>query len=170
MEKEQPQDRCQRFIDHTIDRIQKDRAMRARLRRADNPDMEYQSWEYFVRFGVDLQNRRECKAFATVAAALAREEPKADGNLSIGSAIALSYRDGNNNDQAKTRLRRLLACKTSEDACNVLRQLLRLVASKGQSVKFKKLLKDLLYFSERTKEQWAQDFFRSPSAESAEEE
>jgi CRISPR system Cascade subunit CasB len=153
--------------------MESDRAMGARLRRADNPNMEYQSWEYFARFGVNLENRRERKAFATVVAALARAKPKSDGRLGIGRAIALSYSDGKDNDQAKARLRRLLACITSEDACDVLRPLLRLVASRGQSVRFENLLRDLLYFDnfpEKTKERWAQEFFSSAQTENAEEE
>jgi len=170
MEKEQPQDRCQRFINYAISRVDTDRAMGAKLRRADNPDTEYQSWEYFARFDVNLENKSERRAFATVAAALARAKPNSDGNLGIGRAIALSYNDGNKDDQAKARLRRLLACDTSIEACYILRPLLRLVASKGKSVKFGQLLRDLLYFSERTKERWAQDFFSSPSVENAGEE
>ena len=173
--------RCQykRFINDVI-HLWKDpameakhRAMVAKLRRADNPDMEYQSWEYFVRYGVNLLEQRERRAFATVAAALARAKPEADGTLGIGCAIAQSYSDGKDDDQAKARLRRLLACKTSEEVCNVLRPLLRLVASKGQSIKFKKLLKELLFFdydSEDTRALWAQEFFDTRPEEDTEEE
>jgi CRISPR system Cascade subunit CasB len=170
VEQQQTQDRCQKFISYVIDRMENDRAMGARLRRSDNPATEYQSWEYFTRFGVDLQNRRERKAFATIAAALARAKPKSDGGLDIGRAIALSYGEGREDHQAKSRLRRLLACDTSEEACDILRPLLSLVASRGRAVRFEQLLRDLLYFSERTKERWAQEFFSSAPAENAEEE
>jgi CRISPR system Cascade subunit CasB len=159
MEKETTKDKCQRFIEYAIKRMGSDRALGARFRRADNPATEYQSWEYFSRFDVDLQNIRERKVFATVAAALARAKPKTDGNLSVGRAIALSFGNGKEDPQAKSRLRRLLACDTSEEACDILRPLLQLVASRGNAVKFEDLLRDLLYFSERKKERWAQDFF-----------
>jgi len=52
MEKEQRADRTQAFISHVITRMKDDRGMGARLRRADNPATEYQSWEYLAPFGV----------------------------------------------------------------------------------------------------------------------
>ena len=171
MEKEQRQDRCRAFISHVISRMESDRAMVARLRRADNPATEYQSWEYLAPFGVNLEYTRERKAFATVAAALARAKPKSDGTLGIGRAIAYAYDGGNANLQAKARLRRLLACASSEEACDILRPLLRLVVSRGAAVCYEKLLRDLLYFSsERTKERWAQDFFSFSGSETEGEE
>ena len=165
MEKEQREDRCQAFISHVISRLESDRAMGARLRRADNPATEYQSWEYLVPFGVNLEYARERKAFATVAAVLARAKPKADGTLGMGRAIASAYDDGKDNPQAKARLRRLLACTSSEEASDVLRPLLQLVVSRGVSVRYTQLLRDLLYFSEKTRERWAQDFFSSAASE-----
>lgn len=168
MEKEQREDRCQAFISHVINRMGNDRAMGARLRRADNPATEYQSWEYLVPFGVNLEHARERKAFATVAAALARAKPNGDGRLGIGRAIASVYDGGMTNDQAKARLRRLLVCASSEEACDILRPLLRLVASRGAAVCHARLLRDLLYFSERTRERWAQDFFSYAASETQE--
>jgi CRISPR system Cascade subunit CasB len=174
MEKEQREDRCQAFICHVISRMENDRAMGARLRRADNPATEYQSWEYLAArpAKVNLENARERRAFATVAAALARAKPERDGALGIGRAIASVYEGGKDNDQAKARLRRLLACSSSEEACDILRPLLRLVASRGAPVCHTRLLRELLYFSERTREHWAQDFFSSaaPASETPEEE
>jgi CRISPR system Cascade subunit CasB len=161
MEKEHREDKCQAFIRHVVSRMDEDRAMGARLRRADNPATEYQSWEYLAPFGVNLEHTRERKAFATVAAALARAKPKSDGTLGIGRAIASAFDGGKDNDQAKARLRRLLACDSSEEACDILRPLLRLVASRGAAVCHARLLRELLYFSERTREIWAQDFFSS---------
>ena len=161
MEKAQREDRCRAFISHVISRMDDDRAMGARLRRADNPATEYQSWEYLALFGVNLEHARERKAFATVAAALARAKPKADGTLGMCRAIAAAYDDGKDNPQARARLRRLLACTSSEEACDILRPLLRLVASRGVAVGYARLLRDLLYFSEKTRERWAQEFFTS---------
>jgi len=165
MEKKVQEDWCQKFISHVISRMENDKAMGARLRRADNPATEYQSWEYLAPFGVDLEYTRERKAFATVAAALARAKPKGDGAHGIGRAIASVYDNGKDNPQAKARLRRLLACTSSEEACDILRPLLRLVASKGAALCYTRLLRDLLYFSERTRERWAQDFFSTVVSE-----
>jgi CRISPR system Cascade subunit CasB len=169
MEKEQREDRCQAFISHVIKRMENDRAMGARLRRADNPATEYQSWEYLTPW-VDLTHTRERKAFVTVAAALARAKPKGDGTLGIGKAIAYAYEGGMDNTQAKARLRRLLACASSEEACDILRPLLQLISSRGKAVSYTQLLRELLYFSEKTsektRERWAQDFFTSAAFES----
>jgi len=170
MEYEHREDRCQAFINHVVARMENDRAMRARLRRADNPSTEYQSWEYLVPFGVNLEHSPERRAFALAAAAIARAKPKNDGTISdgtmgIGRAIAAAYDGGRDNDQAKARLRRLLACDSSEEACNVLRPLLQLVSSRGAAVCCARLLRDLLHFSPTTRECWAQDFFSSAAAE-----
>jgi CRISPR system Cascade subunit CasB len=165
MEKEQGRDRCQAFISHVISKMDTDKAIGARLRRADNPATEYQSWEYLVPFGVNLEHARERRAFGTVAAALAHAKPEADGKLGIGGAIAAAYDGDSENKQAIARLRRLLACTSSEEACDILRPLLRLVASRGAAVSYTQLLRNLLCFSERTREHWAQDFFRSAASE-----
>ena len=165
MDKKPREDRCQAFISHVIKRMENDRAMGARLRRADNPATEYQSWEYLVPFDVNLEHERERKAFATVAAALARAKPKGDGTLGIGRALASAHDGGKDSDQAKTRLRRLLACASSEEACDILRPLLRLIVSRGKTLCYAQLLRDLLYFSERTRAGWAQDFFNSAASE-----
>jgi len=174
MEKEQRQDQCQAFVNFVIDGMDgdrgSDRAMRARLRRADNPLTEYQSWEYLVRFGVNLEDTCRRKAFATIGAALARAKPKGDGKLGIGRAIASAYDDGSDAPQAKARLRRLLACASSEEACDILRHQLRFIASKGEGVCYVRLLRDLLWFSGKTKEQWAQDFYTYTTSETQEEE
>lgn len=174
MEKERQVDRCQAFISHVVSRMENDKAMGARLRRADNPATEYQSWEYLAPFGVNLEHARERRAFATVGAALARAKPSHDGTLGIGRAIASVYADGAANPQAKARLRRLLACASSEEACDVLRPLLQLIASRGAAMgaalRYAQLLRDLLYFSEKTRERWAQDFFSSAALVPQEEE
>jgi len=169
MEKEQRQDRCQAFISYVISRMGDDRAMGAKLRRADNPATEEQSWEYLAPW-VNLTHTRERRVFGTVAAALARAKPKADGTLGMGRAIASVYVDGAVNPQAKARLRRLLACASSEEACDILRPLLQLVVARGATVGYAQLLRDLLFFSEKTRERWAQDFFSSATSEIQTEE
>jgi CRISPR system Cascade subunit CasB len=167
MEKEKRPDQCQAFVSYVISRMENDNGMRARLRRADNQATEYQSWKYLAPFGVNLERDRERKAFATVAAALARAKPKADGALGIGRAIALCYDNGSENHQAEARLRRLLACSSTEEACDILRTLLKLIDSRVKAVCYSRLLRDLLYFSEKTKARWAQDFFSSYTSEAS---
>ncbi len=146
------------FVAFVLKRLTQDTAFGAALRRADNPATEYQSWEYLSAWcDLDDTPRRIC--YATIAAGLAHAKASPDGPSSIGAVIARSYNDGNQDDSAKRRLRRLLACATSTEACHWLRPLLRLAESRGVQVNFGRLLDDLLYFGPKVKERWAMDFY-----------
>ena len=155
--------RGQNFIEYVLKRMKGDSAFRSALRRADNPDTEYQSWEYLSgRGGCDLEKPWERLPFALISAAVARSELNMDGYLGIGKAIAACYKDdGNNSDAAKSKLRRLIACSSIEEVCSVLRSLLRLIESKGVRLKYGQLLDELIYFGEgeRAKIKWASDFY-----------
>jgi CRISPR system Cascade subunit CasB len=156
--------KAERFVTYVIERINKDNGFAARLKRADNPATEYQSWELLAEFGVDLEKPWERLPYCTIGAALARAKPATDGQLSVGVAIAACFDDGNQSDQAKARLRRLLACTTTDEACRILRPLLALMSSRGKTPDFSELLEQLLWFSgrgqERVRTRWAQDFYR----------
>jgi CRISPR system Cascade subunit CasB len=146
------------FTAYVLGRLGSDTGFGAALRRADNPATEYQSWEYLSAW-CDLENSRERICFATVAAGLARAKQSIDTQAGIGRAIALSYKDGNKDDSAKTRLRRLLACDDSSEACLWVRPLMLLAESRGVRMNFGRLLDDLLYFGPRVKERWATEFY-----------
>jgi len=156
--------RAERFVSYVIDRIKKDNGFAARLKRADNPATEYQSWELLAEFAVDLEKEWQRLPYCTVGAALARAKPDANGTLPLGAAIAACYPDGNKADQAKARLRRLLACNNVPEACRILRPLLTLMTSRGVTPDFCQLLEQLKWYSgnglERIRARWAQDFYR----------
>ncbi len=124
-------ERSQNFVTYIIKQVQDSKGIGAALRRADNPNTEYQSWEVLAGFGVKLDHENERLPFVTIAADIARVKPDTNGNLFIGQAIARCYDDGNQSDQAKAKLRRLLACDTTAEACRILRPLLSFLASKG---------------------------------------
>lgn len=163
IEREQQTSWEQRFVDAVIERCNKDKGQAARLRRADNPTTEYQSWEVLGSLGVDLEKDYQRLPFVTVAAAIAKSKAERNGNLSLGRAIAACYEDGNQSNQAKARLRRLLACDELAEASRILRPILTLIDSKvGQPLDFIRLLKQLrnFYFNgQRVKTQWAQEFY-----------
>ncbi len=146
------------FIEYVIERLKNDNAFGAALRRADNPATEYQSWEYLSRW-CDLEMAWERRPFATIASAIAHAKPAVDGSLGIGKSIAACYEDGNMSDAARSRIRRLLACDSTEEACNILRPLLSLISSHGGRVGYGKLLTELLCFGDKTKAKWAVDFY-----------
>jgi CRISPR system Cascade subunit CasB len=161
----------QRFVEAVINICNKDKGMAARLRRADNPATEYQSWELLGALGVDLEKDYQRLPFVTVAAAIAKSKAEQNGNLNLGKAIAACYDDGKESDQAKARLRRLLACDELVETCRILRPVLTLIDSKvGQPLDYVLLLKQLRFFGHRTKTQWAQAFYGQPWKKSDEEE
>lgn len=169
------QAREQRFVETVIDRCQKDKGLAARLRRADNPAMEYQSWELLGCFGVDLEKDCERLPFVTVAAAIAKSKAERNGSLQLGQAIALCYKDKANDDQAKSRLRRLLACTDLAEVCRILRPVLALINSRvSQPLDYVRLLGQLRFFGaesgQRTKTQWAQEFYGQSAQAQSEED
>lgn len=151
-----------------IDRCKEDNAFLAAFKRADNPATEYQCWEYLAWMGIDLEKSWLRLPYTTVLAAVARAKPDKDGHLDFGSAIARCYNDGNTNDQAKAKLRRVLACDSIEEICSVIRPLFSLIASKGSPISYGNILNDLVWFDNdplHTKIKWAQGFFGKPRAD-----
>lgn len=169
---QRPSDREARFVTSVITRCQQDKGLAARLRRADNPATEYQSWELLAGYGINLEHEAERLSFAVVAAYIAKSKLESNGRLSLGRAIAACYEDGNQSDQAKARLRRVLACDDISELCRILRPLLSLIDSRATqpSLDCVCLLKQLSQFGvatrkgddvwqQRIKAQWAQEFY-----------
>lgn len=159
----QPAGREANFVTHALVRIQQDKGLAARLRRADNPATEYQSWEFLAAFGIDLEQEQQRLPFVTVAAAIARAKAERNGGLKLGQAIAACYDDGAQSEQAKAKLRRLLACDALPELCRVLRPTLTLVGSRvNQPLDYIRLLQQLRRYSfdaQKIKSQWAQEFY-----------
>ena len=57
--------KSERFVDLTIERCKQDNGLAAALRRADNPDTEYQSWEYLSAF-TDLDQASQRLPYAVI--------------------------------------------------------------------------------------------------------
>lgn len=159
----QPQKHSDSFVGYLFQRCAQDKGFAARLRRADNPATEFQSWDTLAAFGVNLEFAPERQPFALIAAAVARCQKPANGTLSLGKAIAQCFDDGNQSDQAKARLRRLLACDQIEELCRILRPLLSLIQSRvSQPLDYARLLSELRWFdrsAQQTKARWAQQFY-----------
>lgn len=173
-------DREQRFVAGVIERCQQDKGLAARLRRADNPATEYQSWELLASYGINLERDDQRLPFATVAAAIAKAKAEHNGSLSLGRGIAAAFEDGKNSDQAKARLRRILACDELPELCRLLRPVLTLIDSRvSQPLDYARLLRQLRSFGfatwkadaqhmQRIKAQWAQEFYGQPIAQTDE--
>lgn len=160
-------DKCSAFVDFLFAHCERDKGFAARLRRADNPATEYQSWEVLAEFNVNLDFSSERVSYALIAAAVAKSRAKSNGSVSLGQAIAFTFDDGVNSEQANIRLRRLLACNDVEEACRILRPLLTFIQSRVTvPIDFSALLKDLVWFNhdpQHTKARWAQQFYHSGS-------
>lgn len=158
-----PQKHSDSFVGYLFQRCAQDKGFAARLRRADNPATEFQSWDTLAAFGVNLEFAPERRPFALIAAAVARCQKPANGTLSLGKAIAHCFDDGNQSDQAKARLRRLLACDQIEELCRILRPLLSLIQSRvSQPLDYARLLSELRWFdrsAQQIKARWAQQFY-----------
>jgi CRISPR system Cascade subunit CasB len=159
------------FVEHVLKFRQDDnKAAMVALKCADNPAKALKSWEYLARF---INNGYDPQLSFTIAAAIIKSEIKTDGEIGIGTALALRYKDdgGKDSNQAKAKLRRLLACDSAKELCDVLRPLLSLINSKGSlSLDYEKLLKQLRKFnanSQFIKTQWATDFYRHQPTDEA---
>ena len=156
--------REQRFVETVMAKCLNDKGMAARLRRADNPATEYQSWELLGWFGVNIEKDHERLPFVTIAAAISKAKAERNGSMTLGKAILACYDNDRDSGQAKARLRRLLACNDLGEACRILRSVLTLIDSKvGQPLDYVRLLRQLKYFGQKTKTQWAQEFYGQPA-------
>jgi len=165
MEETDKKTHCQSFVEYTIRRCSQDNGLAARLRRADNPTTEYQSWEHLGAFGINLERKHQRIPFVIIAASIAKTKSEQNGNMTLGSAIANCYKDGNQSQPANARLRRLLACNDLFELTGVLRPMLSLIASRSAgALDYIRLLQQLQRFCfdeqrTRTKTQWAQEFY-----------
>jgi len=161
------------FVTTVITKSTAEKGLAARLRRADNPATEYQSWELLAAMNVDLEKENQRMPFVTVASAIAKSKADHNGTLSLGKAIAACYEDGSENNQARARLRRLLACNELLELVRILRGTLSLINNKvARPLDFIRLLKQLRRFpfnSQQVKSQWAQEFYTKPLKSSGEE-
>ena len=155
--------RGQRFVAAVLQRLQREnsRGFAARMRRADNPDTEHQSWGDLMALGVNIEKDAERLPYALVGAALCRQKTPGEGSLGLGEALRGCFSEI---EQGEMRLRRLLACGSISELAGVLRPVLRLVASKNDKpVCWADLLDDLLYFQGKWRQRillrWASGYY-----------
>jgi len=172
-EKDKKTGRPEKFVEFVIGLCQKDKGAAAALRSADNPATEHQSWEYLAGFNIDLEKPFERIPYAAIAAAIARAKIENNGASGIGKAVAFCYEEKNKSEQAKAKLRRLLACDSVDEVCRILRPLFSLIDSKAAvTLDYSRLLEQLIWFhrdSNSVKTKWANDFYRHAAETETEE-
>lgn len=147
--------------------------LKAKLKRADVPSMAYQSWEFLLSHGINLEWEDDRQSAALVAAAIAKSDVTGNGSLGLGRALAEAFKDSDsgssedNASPASQRLRRLIACSSVAELLQVLRPMLSLIDSRLSSghLDYALLLRQLWDFhwedrQERIKIGWTQDFYR----------
>jgi CRISPR system Cascade subunit CasB len=155
--------REQSFVDSIMKRCQNDKGLASRLKNAVNPALEYQSWEILAGYGINLERLPERQRFALIASSIASAKINKEGSMTFGKALADAYPEGPKSNSAKAKMRRLLACHDIEEACKVLRPMIRLIQSRVSApFNHSRLLGQLRSFefdSQRIKAQWAQEFY-----------
>lgn len=150
-------EKSEQFVDRYIKMVRSDTACRAALLRADNPVTAPAAWRYLVPF-CPLTDKRQRLAYSLVGAAIAREKPESNGNLSIGEALRF-LKSREDEDRELARLKRLLACSDSIELVGILQKTVRYLQSKDMKINYAKLLDDIIYWNEKTRIRWAEDFF-----------
>lgn len=164
--------RTELFVERVISRLKTDNGFRAAMTRADHEATAPQAWRFLLELGnVDLEKDWERQAFALVGAAMAREQTETNGTQSLGRALFCCKVDPKEaDDSIERRLRRILACENSSELVAVLRQTIRFMQRSDKvRLDYEWLLRDILFFNEKTKVRWAQDYYGRHEDEDAKE-
>lgn len=157
------EERVDDFFEHVHSKTET--AMKAAFKRADNPNTEYQCWEYLPKctnYKVNFKYPKRKLPFITVFSSIAHSDRCTDGTLKFGEALLAAYDYDRDSEPARARLRRVLACDSVEEVCAVLRSVLRFITSKDIGISYASLLRDLRYFDnapKKVKARWAQQFY-----------
>ncbi len=163
-------ERERQFVARVLEKCKKDAGFAARLRRADNPDTEYYALGDLCTLGINIEDDSERLPFDLIAASLSRDADNmhADGTTKIGTALRQCLPD--EEAEHSPRLRRLLACESMKETCQILRPMLSLIRSKGIYLNHAALLHDIRSMRygkdawQKTKRRWVSDFYRKDDA------
>lgn len=159
--------RSENYVEYVLGRKNEDNGFAARMRRADNRDMEDRSWDVLTAFGVNLELDQERLPFVLVGSALCKADIAKDGDNNLGASLAGCYKDYGEPGQetpGHKHLLRILGCSTSQEIFQTLRPLLKFINDKTiLPLNHARLLDDILFFeggkAERVKKRWAMAFY-----------
>ncbi|MEI6057055.1 MAG: type I-E CRISPR-associated protein Cse2/CasB [Lentisphaerota bacterium] len=141
-----------------------DRGVMADLRRGLSETTQNRAWPHISQF-CDLCNKRERTIVQLIAAGFAIHGSSSSENANLGSVMRkIASGDGRGEDGLKTfesRFRRLLSASSSEELCDFLPGIIRTAETKGVSINFYKLYKDLIDWDwdDNVKINWAASFW-----------
>ncbi len=141
-----------------------DRGTLARLRRGLSEATRHEAWTvlgpYFGPVAIGQP------VFETVAGCFALHPPKDGANIgNFGETMReVMGRDKMHDErEPHARFRRLLACSTREEICELVRHAVRLAKSRDVAVNYRKLFEDLWWWNERTRVEWARAYWQAPA-------
>ncbi len=133
-------------------------------------DSPYRAWEVLRYFGPQAIGN---PVYETVTGCFAHHRSKEwcpdDPNMKNFGATCRKIAesrddqpDKNDSRRFDARFRRLLSCDTRNDACEVVRQLVRLARSSEVKANYRVLFLDLWWWGKRTKTEWAREYWAVP--------
>jgi len=139
-----------------------DRGALAALRRGLSPATEHYAWPLLAGWGVDLTRERERIIHLVVAGCYAEHpEEASEGNLGT-TAHRIATDKGGGEDGLKSfdaRFRRLLICGNVGELSERVPPIVRAAKARGVPVNYHRLFKDMWFWGERSKLDWAQAFW-----------
>jgi len=152
-------------------RCKEDRGMMANLRCILVKNKKHRAWPVLSRIGVNVGN--ETAAYVAGLYAMHPEETD-QGNFGITCRRIEQERkekgsDDNRITPTERRFQQILACDRHEVVERLIRMVKMAKSSNGVPVNYAQLEKDLRFWSDRTKTEWAMSFW-APGAISVEED
>ncbi len=163
-------EKYENFVKHIIDLYKRDKKAEVDLKKGDNKNLSYKSWQHLIKFNIDIENDKDRIVYGLIATNIVKNKLDKDGKDSIGIALSKCYenknQDNKDDNQGEVKLMRLLACDSYYELCQVLKYYLPFIEEKAKGIlSYSILLKDILYFNEKTKAKWASDFFKKAKKE-----
>ncbi|ODS31182.1 MAG: CRISPR-associated protein Cse2 [Candidatus Scalindua rubra] len=149
-----------------LEKHKDDRGVMADLKRGFSDSTADRTWPYLSKWGCDIVNDRERIIYQTVSAAYAVTKGCSTDkdNYNIGTVCRqLAIGDGRGDKKLKTfeaRFRRLLTCSSVDEISGHLTGIIRAAAAKNIAINFKRLFKDLWYYSDNVKLEWASEYWK----------
>lgn len=125
-----------------------DRGYLSVMRMADHPRLRYRVFGALARNGIRLEPHFSLP-YTVLGASIARVKLSEDGELSLGRALRLAFGENKAEDPSvQTRLRRITACESSKELCQILPSFLRLIESRleNRHLCYRKLYELILLF------------------------
>ena len=131
---------------------------------------KHRGWPALSRLGIDIKD----PVLTTIAGLYATHPENTDkGNFGATCKLIESKRDKPRNDEKLTpterRFQHLLAAEPGQELFNRTIRMILMAASQGVPVNYRQLEKDLRYWNDRTRADWAASFWTPDTSNEPEE-